>query len=649
MLRRLVVALAAALAFALPLAPLSPARGQEVPPLHRTWLPVVTTSTPQPLLISAFVYDGFVSGDKDEGFQLYNGNPFAVDLKGWQMRSGSRTGTFPGLSIPPRGTIWCGREALAFRATFGALPACEWGADSSAEVPNLLGGALQLANSGGRLTLIRPDGEVSDVVVYKAGSIDGGGWQGASVAPYKPTTAFPERGQVLYRKLGESTGLPLLDTDRAADWASDPGDPLLGRRVRYGGWSFERFFYATSAEEEASLRVVIAPDASFDALSQELWAARESIAFEGFTFESPGLAAILADKARLGVKVTLLLEGAPPGRVADQQRWCVARIAGAGGQVSYMISDSAAGIHDRYPYQHAKIWLLDGKTALISSENPSLDSFPNDLKADGTLGRRGVFVATNAPSVVRRIADIIAADLDPAFPDILPYNPAHPTLGAPPADFTPEFESGGTRYPAPFTQPLVTSGRFRFELCQAPEHSLRSSDCLLGLLNRAGAGDTLLIQQLQEPPYWGPSDGTVESDPNPRLQAYLGAARRGATVRVLLDAHFDDLSSARSNLRTQEYLAAIAREEGLDLQARRGNPAGLGLHNKMALAEIKGQGWVFAGSLNGGEASSKLNREVSIAVGSTDAYRYLSRMFWHDWGEDVPQSGSFHAPRSAVK
>jgi len=34
------------------------------------------------------------------------------------------------------------------------------------------------------------------------------------------------------------------------------------------------------------------------------------------------------------------------------------------------------------------------------------------------------------------------------------------------------------------------------------------------------------------------------------------------------------------------------------------------LHNKMMLAEIGGQGWVLVGSLNGGEASAKLNRDV---------------------------------------
>ena len=310
------------------------------------------------------------------------------------------------------------------------------------------------------------------------------------------------------------------------------------------------------------VQVVVAPDATYEALAQSLWAAKESIAFEGFTFESSALAAILADQARAGVRVTVLLEGAPPGGVSDQQRWCVQHMAQAGGRIYYMVADSAAGIHDRYQNQHAKLWLLDSRAAIVSSENPSLDSFPNDPKSDGTLGRRGAYIATDAPGIVRRAGEIMEADMDSSSADILAFDPAHPTLGAPPPDFAPVFDSGGTRYPAKFARPLELTARLKLELCQAPEHSMRRGDCLLGLVARAGAGDTLLIEQLQEPPYWGPNDGTVESDPNPRLEAYIAAARRGATVRLLLDAYFDDLTSTRSNLRTQEYLAAVARHEG---------------------------------------------------------------------------------------
>ena len=199
---------------------------------------------------------------------------------------------------------------------------------------------------------------------------------------------------------------------------------------------------------------------------------------------------------------------------------------------------------------------------MIGSENPSPDSFPDDDKGDGTAGRRGVYVVTDAPGVVGRVRDIIAADMDLAFADIWPYDPLDPVLGAPPPDFSPVLTSGGNWYPVRVPNSLALAGQHHFEVCQAPEHSLATRACLLGLVNRAGAGDAVLIQQLAEPLFWGPTGATIESDPNPRLEAYLAAARRGAKVRILLDAFFDDLTNSRSNLRTEEYLNSVARQGG---------------------------------------------------------------------------------------
>lgn len=607
---------------------------QDAPP-QRTYLPLIQSPTPT-LLIAALHYDGIISGEPDEAFQLYNPQNLPVMLAGWQLRAGTRTVTFPApMTLSPRATLWCGREATAFRRSFGRSPDCEWAADTDPQVPNLQGTGLTFANAGTAVLLRRPNGTVSDVLVYKAGAPPAeGGWRGAALDPYAPSSAFHEQGQVLYRKLNAATGLPLADTDAVADWASDPQDVLSGRRVRYAGWAFERFLRPTIVEETANLQIFVAPDHSYAALHDHLSLAVRSIVFEGYTFESVPLAELLAERARASVAVTLLLEGAPAGGVSDQQRWAVQQLASAGARVYYMRLDSKAGVHDRYTNQHAKLWLLDDRLALIGSENPSPDSFPDDDKADGTVGRRGVYLVTDAPGVVARVRDIIAADLDLAFADIWPYDPLDPSLGAPPAEFTPVIHSGGNSYSVRVPQPLSLSGTFHFEVCQAPEHALTTSACLLGLVNRAQAGDTLLIEQLSEPLFWGGSAASVETDPNPRIQAYLAAARRGAKVRILLDGFFDDLASSRSNLRTQEYLTTLARAESLDLEVRRGNPIGLGLHNKMVLAQIGGRGWAMVGSLNGGEASAKLNREVGLVVQSDEAYSYLAAMFWGDWTQD---------------
>ena len=65
---------------------------------------------------------------------------------------------------------------------------------------------------------------------------------------------------------------------------------------------------------------------------------------------------------------------------------------------------------------------------------------------------------------------------------------------------------------------------------------------------------------------------------------------------------------------------------------RRRNSTGQGIHNKMVLAQIGGQGWVVVGSLNGGEVSAKLNREMALLVGSDEVHNYLADVFWYDWG-----------------
>jgi hypothetical protein len=150
--------------------------------------------------------------------------------------------------------------------------------------------------------------------------------------------------------------------------------------------------------------------------------------------------------------------------------------------------------------------------------------------------------------------------------------------------------------------------------------------------------------QIYEHTHWGLCEGTPETDPNPRLEAYLGAARRGASVHILLDSHFDSGGHdgcRRDNTFTLHCLQGIAREEGLDLQVRLGDPTYLGLHNKMVLAHVDGRGTVHVGSLNGSEASAKVNREVGLQVQSDEAYAYLAAVFDYDWRTAAP---AIHLP-----
>jgi cardiolipin synthase len=602
------------------------------------YLPIVDSGIPPgtpPLLISALHYDTPMSGEPDEAFQIYNPASAPARLVGWRLTDGSHTLAFPGgFWIPGQTKLWCARQATAFFRSFGAAPGWEYAEDSDPQVPDLIGAAWRFSNNGGRLTLISPAGTYSDTLVYEGGSTDVPGWIGPAVWPYQPTSSFGPEGQILYRKLDQASGLLVPDSNTRADWASDPDDVINGRKVQYAGWDLERFFVPQPITETAHLQVFVSPDHAFPALKSLLQGAKRSIRLEGYTFESAPLAEIVVARARAGVEVEMLLEGGPPGGVTDQQRWVVQQISEAGGRVYYMRSDSANGIGDRYTYQHGKFWVLDGETAILGSENPVAHSFPDDDKTDGTFGQRGVTLVTDAPSVVSELTAVMDADIAPGVhPDVWSWDSEDSTLGAPPPGFTPSYASGGTFYGVRAPAPFSGEGVFTFQVFHSPEQSLRSRDSLLGLVGRAGLGDLVLVEQLYEHTYWGPEAGSVETDPNPRLLAYIDAARRGAKVRVLLDSFQDDtnLDSPRCNQRTVEYLRALALQEGLDLDARRANPTGEGIHNKMVLARIDGQGWVVAGSLNGSEASTKLNREMSLRVASNEAFAYLAEVFWSDW------------------
>ncbi|MCS7222754.1 MAG: phospholipase D-like domain-containing protein [Anaerolineae bacterium] len=596
------------------------------------FLPLIQIPGPQ-VRISAVYYDGYATGDADEAIQLWNVGVQTISLAGWKLGDGSRTTQLPAIALPPGAFAWCAREAVAFRFAFGHAPDCEWGDNTDPTVPNAQGGSLRLSNQGARITLYTPEGGLMDVISY-ANASAGPGWDGPPVRPYTAGGLGME-GQILYRKL-DARAQPLPDTDRAADWATDPADPIAGRRVRYPGWDLEAFWPAYVVTETARLTVTIAPDNMFETILAHIQAARESIALEGYVLESVPLGLALAERAQAGVTVRILLEGAPSGGIRDVQRWITQHIVAAGGQVYYMVNDRNQA-RDRYRFQHAKLMILDSRIAYIGSENFSEESMPSDDKRNGTQGRRGVGLLTDAPGVVARARALIAADLDPSnHADIFAWDATDPVYGPPPDGYIPPALQDGIHYQVQFATPLTLYGTFAFEVVQSPETSLRIDAGLLPLITRAGAGDTVLVEQLYEHPHWGPINSTPADDPNPRLEAYLAAARRGARVRVLLDRYLDDPRSRRSNEATIAYLNEIARQEGLDLEARRGNPTYLGLHNKMVLVEADGRGWAHVGSLNGSEVSAKVNRELALQVQSDEVYRYLAEMFWRDWEKSRP-------------
>ena len=571
------------------------------------------------VLIDSVHFDGYALNDADEAVRLVNASDGTLALDGWRLSDGSTAVALPaGIVLAPGAGLWLAGDGDAFRAQFGH------------DADFVLAPWPGFANAGDEVALIDAAGATVDALVYAGGNTLQTGWSGAAVEPYRVSGVFGVEGQILYRRRDQVSGAPAADSDTAGDWAQSPHDVIDGRKVRYPGWSGERFFRPPVITATAALTIAIAPDNAYDALVQAIRAADTSIRLASLTLENMPMAGELADAARRGVAVTALLEGGPPGGITDQERAACQIIESAGGACWFMIADDAQRIHDRYRFMHAKYLIIDDTLAVIGSENFSPDSLPDDDKGDGTWGRRGVFLLTDAPAVAAHLAAVFADDLDAAHADLTRWTAADPLYGAPPPGFVPDMTSGGITYTVRFPAPAVFYNDYTFEIIQAPENALRDRDSLLGLVGRAGAGDTLLVQQLSERPYWGATTSNPAADPNPRLESYIAAARRGADVRLLLDSFFDDPDSPVSNVATCAYVNEIARAEGLPLHCELANPTGLGIHNKMVLARIGGRGYVHIGSINGTELSNKGNREMALQVQSDAAYAYLTDLFSHD-------------------
>ncbi len=180
---------------------------------------------------------------------------------------------------------------------------------------------------------------------------------------------------------------------------------------------------------------------------------------------------------------------------------------------------------------------------------------------------------------------------------------------------------------------MTISGVAQFSVISAPENAIRPDAGLNALLRRTGAGDEIMLMQLYENRNWGETTSNPVADPNPRLQALIAAARRGVRVRLRLDSFFDEPDTLRSNRATVDYVRALAAAEKLDIEAKVGNPTLGGIHAKIELVKVGTEQWSAVGSLNGGETSYKLNREVVVLTDLAGVYDRLAEVFAWDWSQ----------------
>ena len=550
-------------------------------------------------------------GGSNEAAAIINLGTYTVSLSRWWLNDAPVTGevSFPiTATIAPGQILWLAKDGDAFYPVWGFD--ANWAAEAiTRPVPHLV-----LDNSwpgftdhGDAAYLLDDGGNVVDALAYGDGSATTG-WSGPAV-PYKYSGYAS--GQVIYRKLDQSTGLPVADTDGAADWAQDGDDPINGRKLRYPGWDLEELFLPAEISASANVTLAVAPDGALDVVSQTIASAQHTLLIEAYTLKSVPLYEVINARIQAGVAVTVLLESNPTGGVEDVERWIVEQLHSPPAGNVYFIGETA----QRYAFQHAKFILVDDKLALVSTDNFGESSMPSDRKDNGTLGHRGFVVVTDSPGVVARLKDIFHRDCDPAYHlDVAPYDGSFtPPAPLPAPDWT--------TYTVQFAGPLHATAD-HLTVLHAPENTLRDQDALLGLLGRAKSGDSIAVMQMNEPFTWTEGVGAVGL--NPRIQALIDAAQRGAEVRILLDAYYD-----QNNTATCLILNGIGNP---NLLCRLANVTGLGIHAKVFIVSVGHERWVHLGSINGSENSNKLNREAALQFRSEAAYDWMQTIFENDWG-----------------
>ncbi|MCB0062756.1 MAG: hypothetical protein KDE19_11595 [Caldilineaceae bacterium] len=339
-----------------------------------TYLPLIHGNSPAPVRIAAAHIDSAVSGEADEALLLWNTGDQRQPLAGWKLVTPSRTASFPltsTLTLAPGAQLWCAAEATAFLLSFGQKPACEWASDSDPDVPNL-DGSLALANHGGYVQLRSARGIIVDALLYGDEERPITGWEGAAAQLYARGD-IPAEGQIWSRKRDPQSGLP-RDTNQATDWSGDLADLAWGRQVTFPGW--QRVDTETVVSAQATITVAVGPEGLYQPMATFIAQTQKSLALSLYTIEHKELAELIAAAAARGVAVRLLLEGSPPGGISDLQKWSVATIVAAGGEVQYLAVQETApkGYRTRYRYLHAKYGISDSRRIFNGTENLSQES-----------------------------------------------------------------------------------------------------------------------------------------------------------------------------------------------------------------------------------------------------------------------------------
>ena len=542
------------------------------------------SDAPQPDALLVRVYAN--TARDDEFVEIGNPRPESTNVSGWALTDREGTATFPLDSIlPAGGRLLVTRNATSYAEdTLEAADFSMWPGDAR----QMEGDALRLADAGDEVLLIDPSGAVVDAYAWGDSSYVGAGWIGRAAERMG-------RGEVAVR--GRDLAGGWIDRDAAEDWEGI-------RHHRLG----QSMFDIGPFELRGATTAVLSPDAGDLPLLRFLGSAGSTIEVGVYTFQSERIASVLAAAAGRGVRVRVLLDGSPVGGVEEDEHRVVGGLLAAGIDVRWLVGST--DVVKRYRYLHAKYALVDRRAAWIGSENFGTAGFSPDHE-----GNRGWSVIVDDADLTGILRNVFETDFDPRRPDsIAAREPG--LLPLPHAPSVVPWSSG------PPTAPRSA------RIVLAPDTTL-DPEGILGLF--ASAKDRLSIDAFYFDEMWGDT-------PSPFLEAALAAARRGVSVRILLDGSWASVEAdSGTNDDVLERINRRAMDERLPLEVRLLEPRGSieRLHNKGAVVDGRA---VLVSSMNWALGSATENREVGLIVDDSDLARTFETSFDADW-EGRPTSG----------
>lgn len=531
----------------------------------------------------------------DEYFSVSCSGALYLSLRDWSVTDGEGEIRFVSdIWLFPGKTFTVSFNASSYWDAYDRLP------DLSLDSPQIgdhvvMKGSFRLADVGDSIVLRSPDGATVDMVMY--GSVDevGVGWSG-------PPMPSLRKGEVAKRL--KVNGGP-VDTDTAADW-------LPFREFRYG---FTEFGSRSFDVAPGAVTAFTSPDCSLQVITGAIRDSRRMICICTYEFSSVPICLELLEAVGRGVRVRVLVDGAPAGDMDEEAVACLSAIRASGAEVLTLNGNLTKGIVQHVGALHAKYIVIDSSKSIVMSENLVEDGVPQD----SIFGNRGWGAMISDAGLAGYLLDLFDADARRSRHDVRDwlhdsrYN-ASAVLRKPP----------GSSHPQGFLASFVSTERASVTVVPSPDGSV-DHPYLLEFLH---ASESVAVEQFQVDLFWT-SRWTGERYLNPLLRDLLDSADGGAEVKALFDSswfNYERNAQAVDFLRGNSTSGSRLSSDLID----RRSPISL-LHNKGAvvdgtLSSITSNNWV--------SASFARNRELAVLIGSREIASHFLRAFDLDWLPD---------------